>query len=506
MGYTSIECGFVLAALKLIPTSAIVILAFVPSWKVNLNRNIALGASLTTFLLGLVLWAQFDPASADWQGGYTLSGSDYGLWNFSFSFGLDGLNIWLVQLTTFLTALTVLLSWLSPGSVELKGPESLKLYMTLFLTMEVLLLITFTARDLFVFYLFFEAVLLPMFLLVGVYGSRPRNVRAAYKMFLVTLMGSFPMLAGILMVYAQTGGTDWTLLCSTDFSPNRQLILWLLMFLSFGVKTPLVPLHGWLPETHTNAPTGGSVMLAGILLKLGTYGFMRWSLSLFPFACVYFSPGVYVLCLIGIVYVSLITLRQVDVKKVIAYSSVAHMGTCVLGMYSFNVPGLEGSLLMMIGHGLVSPGLFLCVGLLYDRYKTRLIHYYGGLAQPMPLYCTALLVLTMGNISLPVLSPTFAAELLVFTGVFHVNKLVSLLAATSMVLSAGYALFLYARLCFGNPKSVYGNGYCDLNRREFAALLPFLVLSLSVGLAPGLVLDTSHASLAYVLLSYPGRV
>ena len=504
MDFSNVLPGPALAILKLIPLTGLITMAFVPSWKVNLNRSIALTSSLTTFLLGLVLWAQFDPACADWQQGYDLYGQDYGLWNFSFGFALDGLNIWLVQLTTFLTALTVLLGWLSPGSVALKGPESLKAYAMLFLAMEVLLLITFTARDLFIFYLFFEAVLLPMFLLVGMYGSQPRNIRAAYKMFIVTLMGSFPMLAGILIVYAQTGGTDWALLTTAEFSPNRQLVLWLLMFLSFGVKTPLVPLHGWLPETHTNAPTGGSVMLAGILLKLGTYGFMRWSLSLFPFACVYFSPGVYVLCLIGIVYVSLITLRQVDVKKVIAYSSVAHMGTCVLGMYSFNVPGLEGSLLMMIGHGLVSPGLFLCVGLLYDRYKTRLIHYYGGLAQPMPLFCSALLVLTMGNISLPVLSPTFAAELLVFAGIYHVNKLVSLLAATSMVLSAGYALFLYARICFGSPKTVYGSSYCDLSRREFAALLPFLALSLSVGLAPGLVLDTSHASLALILLSYPG--
>lgn len=498
------ESGLILAGLKLLPALALGFLVLSPSWRVNLNRNIALGSTLTTFLLSLSLWAQFDPNSADWQMGYGFSGQDYGLWNFSFSFGIDGLNLWLVLLTTFLTALTVLLGWLSPGSVALKGSQSLKNYAVLFLAMEVLLLVAFTARDLFVFYLFFEAVLLPMFLLVGMYGSQPRNVRAAYKMFIVTLMGSFPMLAGILMVYFQTGGTDWALLSASQFSPNRQLVLWLLMFLSFGVKTPLVPLHGWLPETHTNAPTGGSVMLAGILLKLGTYGFMRWSLTLFPFACVYFSPFVYVLCLLGIVYVSLITLRQVDIKKVIAYSSVAHMGTCVLGMYSFNVPGLEGSLLMMIGHGLVSPGLFLLVGLLYDRYKTRLIHYYGGLAQTMPMYCSALLFLTMGNISLPVLSPTFAAELLVFAGVYHVNKLVSLLAATSMVLSAAYALFLYARLCFGVPKLIYGGSYCDLSRREFAALMPFILLSLGVGLAPGLILDTSHASLAYILLSYGG--
>ena len=496
--------SMILISLKLVPLITTLIILFIPAWKINRIRTASLSASLITFILSLVVWVLFDPSSADFQFRYNIEtfkgiGS---LFNFSLGFSIDGISLWLILLTTFLTLICILVGWQIPASLEIKGPEYLKTYCLIFLAMEAILIVAFSAQDLLVFYLFFEAVLIPMFLLVGIFGSKPRNIRAAYKMFIYTLIGSLPMLVGILMVYFQCGSTDWHILNSTYFSPSRQIILFLLWFISFGVKTPLVPFHGWLPETHSNAPTGGSIMLAGILLKLGTYGFLRWSISLFPLASIYFCPIVYIICLIGIIYVSLITLRQIDIKKIIAYSSIAHMGCCLLGMFAFNIVGLEGSLLMMIGHGIVSPGLFLCIGILYDRYKTRVVYYFAGLAQTMPLFSSLLLVLTMANISLPVLSPTFAAELLIFTGVFLANKFVAILAATSMVLTGAYALLLYCRICFGNVKLVYIQKYSDINRREFAALVPFTILSVFIGIFPSLVLDTCHASVAYILMCY----
>jgi proton-translocating NADH-quinone oxidoreductase chain M len=496
--------GYILASLKVLPLIGMIGIAMTPSWKIHTIRKIALTSSLLTWLLSLALWICFDSSCADFQLGYDFN---LNIWPGSymilnFGFGVDGLNLWLLLLTTFLTPICILVGWQMPVVLDLKGSNNLKSYCLIFLALEIILLIAFSARDLLIFYLFFEAVLIPMFALLGIFGSKPRNIRAAYKMFMVTLMGSLPMLAGVWMINFQCGSTDWAILSTSYISPNRQIILWLLWWISFAVKTPLIPLHGWLPEAHTNAPTGGSIILAGILLKLGTYGFLRWSLTLTPFACIYFSGFIYVLCLIGIIYISLITLRQVDIKKIIAYSSIAHMGCCVLGMFAFNVPGLEGSLLMMIGHGIVSPGLFLCVGLLYDRFSTRNLYYYGGLAQTMPLFATVFLILTMANISLPVASPTFSAEFLTFTSMWLVNKLVAILAATTMVLTGAYALFLYARLCFGQQKLVYISKQSDLNRREFAALVPFVSLSFLIGVFPNIILDTCHSSLAYVLLCY----
>ena len=491
--------GEVLLYLKLIPLIGIGLIIFIPAIRVKTIRIIGLISSLLTFLLSLKLWILFDSLTSDFQLTYQIallpSENLGGMFNLSFGFGVDGLNLWLIILTTFLTPISLLANWQQAGNYS-------KHYSIIFLTIEVILLIAFSARDVLVFYLFFEAVLIPFFLLIGIFGSKPRNIRAAYKVFIFTLVGSLPMLVGILIVYFECGSLDWEILSRSYFSPNRQIILWILWFISFGVKTPLVPLHNWLPETHTNAPTGGSIVLAGILLKLGTYGFLRWSLTLFPFASVYFSPFVYLICLIGIVYVSLITLRQIDIKKVIAYSSIAHMSCCILGMFSFNTIGLEGSLLMMVGHGIISPGLFLCAGLLYDRHKTRIIHYYGGLARTMPVFSIMFFILTMANLGLPIISATFVAEFLILTSIFLVNKLVAILATTTICLTGAYAIFLYVRICFGNLKMDYISNYCDLNRREFAILSPFVLLSILIGISPDVILEVCHTSLAYILICY----
>jgi proton-translocating NADH-quinone oxidoreductase chain M len=491
-----------LLSLKLLPLFGICIIATIPSWKSLQIFNVALTLTLINWMLSLFLWLCFDATNPDFQLGYHINSWTGGDFNFCFGFGVDGVNLWLIMLTTFLTPVCILVGWPTSHSVDLTLLNRFKTYCLIFLALELLLIAAFSARDLLVFYVFFEAVLIPMFLLLGIFGSSPRNVRAAYKMFLMTLVGSLPMLAGIWMVTFSVGSTNYNVLITSPLSDHRQMILWLLWCVSFAVKTPLIPLHGWLPETHTNAPTGGSIILAGILLKLGTYGFLRWSLPITPVACLYFSPIIYTLCLIGIVYVSLITLRQMDIKKIIAYSSVAHMSCCVLGLFAFNIIGLEGSLLMMVGHGIVSPGLFFCIGSLYDRFKTRNLYYYGGLAQTMPIFATAFLILTMANLSLPVISPTFAAEFLTLTGLWQVNKTFTVFAGLTVILTGFYSLFFFNRLCFGQSKTVFLGKQCDLNRREFAALLPFLILCFLIGINPNFVLSISHASIAKILLTY----
>jgi proton-translocating NADH-quinone oxidoreductase chain M len=515
-----------ISLLFFLPLFGSLICAFIPHWNHRWIRNVALYTSLVAFLFSLFLWILFDNSTGRFQFGPNsfavtqrsksvtegmfgeLLGGDV-VDQFSplerlskgvelneipslFAYGVDGISLFFIILTTFLIPICLLVGWTSIGVL-------VKEYCIAFLFLESLLIAAFSVLDLILFYIFFESVLLPMFLIIGVWGSRERKIRAAYQFFLYTLIGSLLMLLGILLIYCQGGSTDVQLLYTIPFSETRQLYLWIAFFASFAVKLPMVPVHIWLPEAHVEAPTAGSVILAGILLKLGGYGFLRFSLPLFPMGSLFFTPLVHTLSIIAIIYTSLTTLRQIDLKKIIAYSSVAHMNFVTLGLFSLNPQGIEGGLLLMVAHGLVSPALFLCVGFLYDRYKTRLLHYYGGCCRTMPLFSLGFLFFTLANISLPGTS-NFVGEFLVLTGGFQNNTLVATLGATGMVLGAGYALWLCNRLLFGLGKPYYISSYTDLSRRESFLLLPFLFAVLFLGVLPQSFLDTIHSSVIYNLL------
>ena len=491
-----------------LPLGGVLLLLFVPYWKVESIRKIALNTSLITFLLSLLLWIEFDNSTAHFQFVENLTPSflntesfqkgDSFLQSGEFSFstlnvilGIDGLSLFFVLLTTFLIPICILVSW---TSIFLYVKE----YCIAFLVLESLLITVFSVLDLFLFYIFFESVLIPMFIIIGVWGSRERKIRAAYQFFLYTLFGSVLMLLAILLIYFQTGTTDLEILYTSSFSENRQILLWLAFFASFAVKVPMVPVHIWLPEAHVEAPTAGSVILAGILLKLGTYGFLRFSIALWPYATYYFTPLIYTLSILAIIYTSLTTLRQIDLKKIIAYSSVAHMNFVTLGLFSLNSQGIEGSLLLMVSHGFVSPALFLCVGVLYDRHKTRLVRYYAGCGRTMPLFAIFFVFFTMANISLPGTS-SFIGEFLVLVGTYQNNSFVAVLAATGMILGAAYALWLCNRLLYGMVKPHFITSFSDITRREFFMFLPFIIAILWMGVYPEPFLDTIHCSISNLI-------
>ena len=481
--------NFLLSTLLLLPIAASLILLCIPSSQTYFIRTFSLSVSLIVFLLSLFLWIQFDNSSAQFQfveQAYWLS-----YLNMNVSLGIDGISLFFILLTTFLVPVCLLVGWSSVNTY-------VKEYCIAFLILETFMLGVFSILDLLLFYVFFESVLLPMYLIIGVWGSRERKIRAAYQFFLYTLLGSVFMLLGILFIYYQAGTTDLQILYTIEFSEKRQILLWLAFFVSFAVKVPMVPVHIWLPEAHVEAPTAGSVILAGVLLKLGTYGFLRFSIPLFPIATCYFTPFIYTLSIIGILYASLTTLRQIDLKKIIAYSSVAHMGFVTLGLFSLNAQGMEGSILLMLSHGLVASALFLCIGVLYDRHKTRLIKYYGGCVHVMPIFSLFFLIFTLGNLSLPGTS-SFVGEFLILTGTFQTNTFITTLAALGMILGGAYSLWLYNRVVFGNFKPHYINNFADLNRREFFLFLPFIFGILWMGVYPESFLEPMHCSVSNVI-------
>ena len=453
-------------------------------------KNISLLSSAIVLFSSLLLLLEFDCNNYYFSNVVTYS-FDSLLMNFSFSFGLDGISLFFFILTSFLIFLCILFIW----NDDIRFKE----YAFNLLLIELLLLLVFSVLDIFLFYVFFEAILIPMFILIGVWGSRERKIRAVYLLFFYTLFGSLLMLIGLLYIYSVTGTLNLEYLLARPFTFEEQCWLWLAFFLSFSSKIPMFPFHIWLPEAHVEAPTVGSVLLAGILLKLGVYGFLRFSLSLFPEASLYFSPFVYLLSVLGVIYASLSAIRQTDLKRIIAYSSVAHMNLVTLGIFSFNSIGLEGAVLQSISHGFVSGAMFLLIGVLYDRYHSRFLYYYGGLVHMMPVYSIFLLIFTMANIALPGTS-SFVGEFLLLTGIYKTNVLSCILGALGVILCGAYSLWLYNRIIFGNLKTLSISTFKDINWREFSILLPLLILVIFMGIYPSFFSEYIHLSICNLSL------
>jgi len=452
--------------------------------------NVSLLTTVFTFIVSLFIWIGFDNSNP----GFQMIEKHNWFGNIAaYHLGVDGISMLFVILTTFLMPFCVLASW---DSVQ----KRLKEYMIAFLLLEVVMVGVFVALDTVLFYVFFEATLIPMFIIIGVWGGKDR-VYASYKFFLYTLLGSVLTMLAIMAMYWQAGTTDMTELLKHGFPAGMQTWLWLACFAAFAVKMPMWPVHTWLPDAHVQAPTAGSVILAGVMLKLGGYGFIRFSLSMFPLASEHFAPFVFTLSVLAIIYTSLVAMMQEDIKKLIAYSSVAHMGYVTMGIFAANVQGLQGAIFQMLSHGIVSSALFLCVGVVYDRLHTREIAAYGGLVNNMPKYAVAFMVFTMANVGLPGTSG-FVGEFLTIIGVFRANTWVALFAATGVILSASYALWLYRRVIFGALEKESLKAMLDLNTRERVILYPLVVLTIFFGVYPAPVFDATAASVDLVINNY----
>jgi proton-translocating NADH-quinone oxidoreductase chain M len=473
-----------LVYILLFPIFGILVLLFIPSKEEHLLKVVALNSTFLSFFWSLLVWFFFNKSFGSFQ--FVTKFNWFPELNLSFTIGIDGISLFFLLLTTLLIPLCILTSWNSITA-------NLKEFLIAFLVLEFFLIGTFCVLDLLLFYIFFESVLIPMFLIVGIWGSRERKILAAYYFFLYTLLGSVLMLLSIIYIYSQVGTTNYEVLLTFAFSELEQKFLWFTFFLAFASKVPMVPVHLWLPEAHVEAPTSGSVILAGVLLKLGTYGFIRFSLPLFPFASFFFTPLVYTVALIGIIYTSFTAIRQSDFKRIIAYTSIAHMNLVILGIFSFNTIGIEGAILQSLSHGFVASALFLVIGVVYDRYKTRLVQYYGGLASVMPLYIFIFLFFTLANISFPGTS-SFVGEFLILVGSFQVNTTITFLGATSVVIGGAYSLWLFNRIAYGNIKNQYTTKFLDLNFREVLIFGPLLVGTLVIGIYPNIFLTSIHSS------------
>ena len=474
--------------LPLLGAAFIIVIRGEPEVVARNARNVALLTSVATFLLSLGIWFNFDPGTADFQM------QERGIWmpafNIAYHMGVDGISMPFVLLSSLLIPICILASW---DSITTRVKE----YMVAFLVMETMLIGTFCALDLILFYLFFEGTLIPMFLIIGVWGG-PRRVYSAFKFFLYTLAGSVLMLLALLTMYLDAGTTDIPTLLQHSFPTGLQQWLWLACLAAFAVKLPMWPVHTWLPDAHVEAPTAGSVILAGVLLKFGGYGFLRFSLPMLPEASIIFTPLIFALSVIAVVYTSLVALAQDDMKKLIAYSSVAHMGFVTVGAFSMTVQGLEGAIVQMLSHGVVSAALFLVVGVVYDRMHSREIAAYGGLVHRMPVYAFFFMLFMLASVGLPGTSG-FVGEFLVLLGVFQINSWVAALTATGTILGVAYMLYLYRRVIFGTLTKDALRAMTDLSPREVLVFAPLALVVLWLGVYPSPVLDAVHVSVENIV-------
>ena len=476
-----------------LPFLGALIIIFIKETEDSINniKWAALSTSLGTFILTCLIWFLFDKSNPNYQ--FIEKYRWFSDFKFYYHIGVDGISLFLILLSSFLTPFCILASW---ESIK----QRVKEYMIAFLILETLIIGFFSAIDTLLFYIFLEAVLIPMFLIIGIWGGK-RRIYASFKFFLYTLLGSVLMLIAIIYMYQISNTMNIEELKNFKFEKNVQIWLWLAFFVSFAVKIPMWPFHTWLPDAHVEAPTAGSVILAGVLLKIGGYGFIRYSLGIFPEASYFFYPLIFSLSVIAIIYTSLVALAQTDWKKLIAYSSVAHMGIVTIGIFIVNQNGIEGAMIQMLSHGIVSAALFLCVGVVYDRMHSRQISFYTGLVNKMPRYAIVFMLFTLASIGLPGTSG-FVGEFLTILGAFKFNIFLAFFAATGVILSAVYMLYLYKRVIFGIIKNEKLKNILDLNLRETIIMIPLLIVIFVMGIFPNLFLDPMRLPIKKIIINY----
>jgi NADH-quinone oxidoreductase subunit M len=474
-----------------VPLLGVLAILAMPKLSDCAARWIALGVSTLVFVFSCVMMANYQTGSAGFQ--FVEKSTWFPALELNYHLGVDGISVYFVLLSTFLTPICIISCW---RSIEKRVKE----FMIAFLVLETFMIGTFCALDSVLFYVFFEGVLMPMFLIIGVWGGKNR-IYASFKFFLYTLLGSVLMLIALMALYFYTGTTDIVEMANNDLTRDVQIWLWLALFASFAVKMPMWPVHTWLPDAHVEAPTAGSVILAGVLLKMGGYGFLRFSLPILPGASAYFTDMVFVLSIIAIIYTALVALVQEDMKKLIAYSSVSHMGFVTLGIFTGTQQGVDGAMFQMLSHGIISAALFLCVGVVYDRLHTREIARYGGLVKNMPKYATVFMVLMLGSVGLPGTSG-FVGEFITLLGTYQVSTIAAVFATTGVVFGAAYMLVLYRKVIFGEQKNADAAAMPDLSRTEFGYLLPLVLMVILFGVAPGIVMKNVSPAVTALLTNY----